>query len=86
MEGSGWRPAQGDPGMASGDWRSELSTESRQRIVNKMYGNSISFGVTDFKFHHLSRLCWRHETLAIFCFLFRFIIKWRETIHLGSVA
>ncbi|KAF3795777.1 Mediator of RNA polymerase II transcription subunit 15a [Nymphaea thermarum] len=36
MDGNSWRPAQGDPGMASSDWRSELSAESRQRIVNKI--------------------------------------------------
>ncbi|CAN6468118.1 unnamed protein product [Victoria cruziana] len=36
MDGNSWRPAQGDPGMVSNDWRSELSAESRQRIVNKI--------------------------------------------------
>ncbi|CAN6468876.1 unnamed protein product [Victoria cruziana] len=36
MEGSGSRPAQGDPGMASEDWRSELPLGARQRIANKI--------------------------------------------------
>lgn len=38
-----WRPTQGTSGgvgdspMESGDWRSQLQADSRQRIVNKMY-------------------------------------------------
>ena len=43
MDTSNWRPTQGgsagggDSSMESGDWRTQLQADSRQRIVNKMY-------------------------------------------------
>ncbi|KAG6533438.1 hypothetical protein ZIOFF_007307 [Zingiber officinale] len=41
MEGNSWRPTQEEPQSmpdgSSGDWRSQLQPEARQRIVNKMY-------------------------------------------------
>ncbi|KAK9065588.1 hypothetical protein SSX86_014989 [Deinandra increscens subsp. villosa] len=42
MDTSNWRPNQGasgtvvDPSMESGDWRTQLQADSRQRIVNKI--------------------------------------------------
>ncbi|KAJ9537271.1 hypothetical protein OSB04_030004 [Centaurea solstitialis] len=43
MDTSNWRPTQGgsagggDSSLESGDWRSQLQADLRQRIVNKMY-------------------------------------------------
>ncbi|XP_042386593.1 mediator of RNA polymerase II transcription subunit 15a-like isoform X4 [Zingiber officinale] len=40
MEGNSWRPTQEEPQSmpdgSSGDWRSQLQPEARQRIVNKI--------------------------------------------------
>ncbi|MFS7928575.1 putative coactivator CBP, KIX domain superfamily, mediator complex subunit 15, KIX [Helianthus anomalus] len=42
MDSNNWRPTQGassgvvDPSMESGDWRTQLQADSRQRIVNKI--------------------------------------------------
>nr|XP_009411735.1 PREDICTED: mediator of RNA polymerase II transcription subunit 15a-like isoform X2 [Musa acuminata subsp. malaccensis] len=40
MEGNSWRPAQGESAAASdggsGDWRTQLHPEARQRIVNSI--------------------------------------------------
>ncbi|XAR54496.1 hypothetical protein NMG60_11029641 [Bertholletia excelsa] len=38
MDNNNWRPAQGgsEPTMDTGDWRTQLQPESRQRIVNKI--------------------------------------------------
>ncbi|RVW36858.1 Mediator of RNA polymerase II transcription subunit 15a [Vitis vinifera] len=36
MDTNNWRPAQAEPAMDGGDWRTQLPPDSRQRIVNKM--------------------------------------------------
>jgi len=38
MDANNWRPTApgGEPVMDTGDWRTQLQPDSRQRIVNKM--------------------------------------------------
>ncbi|XP_034702999.1 mediator of RNA polymerase II transcription subunit 15a-like isoform X3 [Vitis riparia] len=36
MDTNNWRPAQAEPAMDLGDWRTQLPPDSRQRIVNKI--------------------------------------------------
>ena len=45
MDTSNWRPSQGggDSSMQFYDWRSQMTPDSRQRIVNKMYVFNLLF-------------------------------------------